>query len=59
MNVVSEDTMAVTVVSPDMPASLTFTPGNWDTPQQVTVRGEQDDDADDETVMLTLSGTAG
>ncbi len=33
--------------------SLVFTPGNWDTPQQVTVRGEPDDDTDDETVMLT------
>ena len=59
VNVMSEDTDKVTVVSPVSPASFTFTPGNGRTPQQVTVRGEPDDDTDDETVMLTLRGTGG
>ena len=59
VNVMSEDTDKVTVVSPVSPASFTFTPVNWEMPQLVTVRGEPDDDTDDETVMLRLSGTAG
>ena len=31
------------------PASLDFTPANWDTPQTVTVTAGEDDDAEDET----------
>ena len=53
VDVLSPDTDAVTV----MPESLEFTSLNWDTPQQVTVKGEQDLDATDERVTLTLSGT--
>ena len=52
VNVMSEDTDKVDVLS----APLVFTPSNWDTPQQVTVKGEQDLDATDERVTLTLSG---
>ncbi len=52
VDVVSEDTGAVTV----MPESLEFTPDNWNTQQLVTVMGIQDPDANDETVMLRLSG---
>ena len=45
----SADSGAVTVT----PDSLTFTPGNWDTAQTVTVTAEQDDDADDESVDVS------
>ena len=41
--------------------SLTFTPGNWDTPQTVTVTAGHDDDAVDEaavTVTHTVSSAA-
>ena len=41
----SGDTGAVTVTSPTI---LTFTTGNWATAQTVTVRAEQDNNADDE-----------
>jgi hypothetical protein len=38
------------------PASLTFTPSNWDTPQTVTVTAADDFEADgDQTTMVTLS----
>ena len=46
----SGDTGAVTVTPP---TSLTFTTGNWATAQTVTVRAEQDDNADDETVEVS------
>ena len=45
----SGNTGAVTVT----PTSLTFTTGNWATAQTVTVRAEQDDNADDETVEVS------
>ena len=35
------------------PTSLTFTTGNWATAQTVTVRAEQDDNANDETVEVS------
>ena len=47
----SGDTGAATL----SPSSLTFTSGNWDTAQTVTVSGEEDDDANDETVAISHS----
>ena len=47
--VASSDTGAATVDT----SSLTFTTGNWDTPQIVTVTGAVDDDAGAESVTLT------
>ena len=40
------------------PATLTFTPGNWNTAQTVTVEADQDDDAEDDeaTVEHEVSG---
>ena len=51
----SADAEAVAVVS----AALTFTPTNWSREQLVTVMAVADDDAKDESVMLThaVSGT--
>ena len=51
----SADAEAVAVVS----AALTFTPTNWSREQLVTVMAVADDDANDESVMLThaVSGT--
>ncbi|MBF2755584.1 MAG: autotransporter outer membrane beta-barrel domain-containing protein [Gammaproteobacteria bacterium AqS3] len=51
VSVVSPDTGAATV----SPASLTFTSGNWEDPQTVTVRAVQDADASDEKVRLVLT----
>ena len=42
--------------SPDVtvsPATLTFTPSNWDTAQTVTVRAAQDDDAVNDAASIT------
>lgn len=50
-NVSSADTGAVTV----SPSTLTFTNGNWDTPQTVTLTGVADDDTANESVVITLS----
>ena len=50
----SADTLAVTV-----DGALTFTTANWNTPQTVTVAGAQDDDAEDETVLVTLAAIGG
>ena len=47
------DSQSVTV----SPASLTFTSGNWNTPQPVTVRAVADDDTVEETVTITHSVT--
>ena len=47
----SGDTGAATL----SPSSLTFTSGNWDTAQTVTVSGEEDDDVNDETVAISHS----
>ena len=45
----SSDSGAVTV---DKPEGLTFTTTNWSEEQQVRVRPESDEDADDETVII-------
>ena len=45
----SADSGAVTVT----PTVLTFTTGNWDTAQTVTVTAEDDNDADDESVDVS------
>ncbi len=45
----ASDSLAVTV----SPATLTFTTGDWDRPQTVTVRAVRDPDADDETATLS------
>ena len=37
------------------PASLTFTPSNWDTARTVSVTGVEDDDANNETVTISHS----
>ena len=44
----SSDTGAATL----SPSSLTFSSGNWDTAQTVTVAGVEDDDVDDESVVI-------
>ncbi len=55
ISVMSDDEAEATVDSP----TLTFDMDNWGTAQTVTVTGEQDDDADDETVSLTHTSTGG
>ena len=47
--IASNDPGAATV----SPASLTFTPTDWNTPQTVTVTGVEDNDRDDENVTLS------
>ena len=47
----SDDTGAATL----SPASLTFSSSNWATAQTVTVSGEEDDDANNETVTVSHS----
>ena len=49
---VSDDTGAVTV----SPGLLTFTPANWNEEQVFDIIRVQDDDTNDESVTLTLSG---
>ena len=57
--------VTVTVGNPDegavtvSPVVLTFTPGNWNTPQTLTVSAVQDPDALDETVTLTHPASGG
>ncbi|MDE2956459.1 MAG: hypothetical protein OXU68_05570, partial [Bacteroidota bacterium] len=41
------------------PATLTFTPGNYNSAQSVTVTAADDDDAMDDNVTLTLSSAGG
>ena len=41
------------------PSSLTFTTGNWDTAQTVTVKAAADDDAEDDDVTLTHTASGG
>ncbi|WP_428262430.1 hypothetical protein [Haliangium sp.] len=48
----SDDTLALVEQT-----SLTFNDDDFDTPQSVTIKGEQDDDAQNETVTLTISAT--
>ncbi len=55
ISVMSDDAEAASV----SPATLIFTSANWGTAQPVTVTGEQDDDADNETVSLTHTSTGG
>ena len=38
---------------------MTFTTENWDTPQQVTVKAEEDGDTDDEEVLIRYSVSGG
>ena len=58
-------TVSVTVSSGDTDAvsvpagTLTFTTGNWSTAQSVTVGGVDDDDAQGETVTVTLTAYGG
>ncbi len=51
VNVVSGTTTSVSVA----PASLTFTPANYNTPQTVTLTGVQDDNTIDENVTVAVS----
>ena len=50
----SEEMAAVTV----LPTALTFTTGNWDTAQTVTVTAEQDNDRDNEKVEVSNVATS-
>ncbi|SNT23742.1 gliding motility-associated C-terminal domain-containing protein, partial [Ekhidna lutea] len=50
----SDDTGAATV----SPSSLTFTSGNWNSTQLVTITSVQDDDLQDETPTITASVNA-
>ena len=57
--------VTVTVGNPDegavttSPVVLTFTPGNWNTPQPVTVSAVEDDDTNDEAVTLAHPASGG
>ena len=57
--------VTVTVSNPDegavtvSPLVLAFTPGNWNTPQPVTLNAVQDPDTADETVTLTHTASGG
>ena len=60
------DTVTVTILSLNenavtvSPASLTFTQDNWSTEQTITVQAQEDhDNADDETVYITHTGSGG
>lgn len=53
VNLSSPDTVAALV----SPASMTFTPANWNTPQTATVTGVEDVDVTDEVVSLTIAST--
>ena len=53
VSVISDDTDAATV----SPASRTFNTTNWDMDQTFTVSGENDDDTDDETVVVSLTAS--
>jgi hypothetical protein len=53
VNIASSDNGAASV----SPASLTFTPDNYDQPQAVTVTGVNDADGRNESVTLTVSST--
>ena len=55
VTVESDDTSKATV----MPATLTFTTGDWATNQPVTVTGVPDLDTDNETVTVTLIAPGG
>ena len=60
----SAATVTLTSDNPDVsvsPPSLSFTSGNWQTPQRVSVTVSQDDDGDDETATIrhAVSGYEG
>ena len=55
MSVTSDDTGAATVSD----TSLTFTTGNWNNPQTVTVDGENDSDPNNESVIVSLDASGG
>ena len=52
---VSPTSLTFTAVDPNNPGN----PGNWDTPQTVTVTAAQDDDAVNDTVLLTNTASGG
>ena len=55
-------TVAITSDNPDVtvrPASLTFTPSNWDTPQAVLVIARADDGGGDELATLRMTAQGG
>lgn len=57
-NVTITPASADTAVATVAPASLTFTPANWQSAQTVTVTGEQDADAGDSTVIVSHTTTS-
>lgn len=50
-NIASNDIAEATIA----PATLTFTPANWDTPQTITVTGVDDDFATDDKATVSVS----
>ena len=55
-------TVTVPAVMGDLslsPTTLTFTPGNWDTPQMVTLMASEDDDSVDDREEITLTANGG
>ncbi len=57
---VGTDVSLSTSLAASVPAlTLTFTPGDWNTAQTVTVQAAPDDDADNETVTLTHDASGG
>ncbi|MBP7281882.1 MAG: DUF1566 domain-containing protein [Leptospiraceae bacterium] len=52
VNLASNNTSSVTI-----PASISFTTANWNTPQNVTITGEEDANETSETVTITASGS--
>ncbi len=56
ISVMSDDEAEAATVDPP---TLIFTRTNWSVAQTVTVTGEQDADADDETVSLTHTSSGG
>ena len=57
------ENVTVAVTAPSLvsvnPASMTFTTGNWSTPQTVTLEASQDNDTSDETQYVTHRATKG
>ena len=51
LNVLSNNPVEATI----SPASLNFDPGNWDTPQTITVTGVDDDVDRDDTATITVA----
>ena len=62
LNTLPTATVAVTIASNNTdvaiaPTTLTFTTGDWNTPQSVTVIANEDDDAADDAATLTHSAS--